>query len=87
VHSHSRVEMALGEATVRAKNQIKGVLKEIGKTLEEVSAFVQDNPEMQQAADKHGDKEGVIGVAANLVAHAAERMKAQSRLRVAVSRL
>jgi len=41
--------MALGEATVRAKNQIKGVLKEIGKTLEEVSAFVQDRSEMRTA--------------------------------------
>jgi hypothetical protein len=82
VNAHSRVQMALGEAKVRAKNEIKGVLDEAGTTLEEVRAFVQDHPEMQQATYKYGHKKGLVGVAANFVAHAAERMRAESRLSV-----
>jgi predicted nucleotide-binding protein (sugar kinase/HSP70/actin superfamily) len=79
VNAHSRVQMALGEAKVRAKNEIKRVLDETGTTLEDVRAFVQDHPEMQQAMYKYGHKKGVVGVAANFVLHAAERMKAESR--------
>ena len=41
--------MALGEAKVRAKNEIKRVLDETGTTIEEVRAFVAEHPEMQQA--------------------------------------
>ena len=77
VNAHSRVQMALGEAKVRAKNEIKKVLDETGTTLEEVRAFVQEHPEMQQATYKYGHKKGLVGVAANFVAHAAERMKAE----------
>jgi len=84
VNAHSRVQMALGEAKVRAKNEINRVLDEYGTTLEEVRAFVQDHPEMQQPMYKYGHKKGVVGVAANFVVHAAERMKAESRDMVAV---
>jgi DNA-binding transcriptional MerR regulator len=69
--------MALGEAKVRAKNEIKRILDETGTTLEEVRAFVQEHPEMQQATYQYGHKKGCVGVAANFVAHAAERMKAE----------
>ena len=79
VNAHSRVQMALGEAKVRAKNEIKRVLDETGTTLDDVRAFVQDHPEMQQAMYKYGHHKGVVGVAANFVLHAAERMKAESR--------
>jgi predicted nucleotide-binding protein (sugar kinase/HSP70/actin superfamily) len=85
VNAHSRVQMALGEAKVRAKNEIKRVLDEAGTTLEEVRAFVQEHPEMQQATYKYGHRKGVVGVAANFVLHAAERMKTESRQMVAVN--
>ena len=85
VNAHSRVQMALGEAKVRAKNEMKRVLDETGTTLEEVRAFVQDHPEMQQAMYKFGHKKGVVGVAANFVLHAAERMKAEKRELVTVN--
>ena len=67
----------MGEAKVRAKNEIKRVCDETGTTIEDVRAFVQDHPEMQQAMYKYGHKKGVVGVAANFVLHAAERMKAE----------
>src|SRR5487761_389551 len=84
VNAHSRVQMALGEAKVRAKNEMKSALEETGYTLEEVQEFVKDHPEMQRPMYKFGHRKGVIGVAANFVLHAAERMKAEMHDMVAV---
>ena len=84
VNAHSRVQMALGEAKVRAKNEMKSVLEKTGVTLEEVSEFVNDHPEMQRPMYKFGHHQGVVGTAANFVLHAAERMKARRRAMVAV---
>jgi len=84
VNAHSRVQMALGEAKVRAKNEIKRVLEESGVTLEDLKAFVAEHPEMQQPMYKYGHRKGVVGVAANFALHAAERMKAERRASVAV---
>ena len=84
VNAHSRVQMALGEAKVRAKNEMKSVLEKTGVTLEEVSEFVNDHPEMQRPMYKFGHHPGVVGTAANFVLHAAERMKAGRRAMVAV---
>ena len=84
VNAHSRVQMALGEAKVRAKNEMKSVLEKTGVTLEEVSEFVNDHPEMQRPMYKFGHHQGVVGTAANFVLHAAERMKAGRRAMVAV---
>jgi predicted nucleotide-binding protein (sugar kinase/HSP70/actin superfamily) len=85
VNAHSRVQMALGEAKVRAKNEIKAVLEKAGYTLEEVQEFVAEHPEMQQPMYKYGHHKGVIGTAANFVLHAAERMKVEKRELVAVN--
>jgi predicted nucleotide-binding protein (sugar kinase/HSP70/actin superfamily) len=84
VNAHSRVQMALGEAKVRAKNEMKGVLEATGVTLDEVREFVEEHPKMQRPMYKFGHRKGVVGVAANFVLHAAERMKAERRAKVAV---
>ncbi len=85
VNAHSRVQMALGEAKVRAKNEMKSVVDKTGATLEDVRAFVNDHPEMQRPMYKFGHRKGVVGVAANFVLHAAERMKAERREMVMVN--
>jgi predicted nucleotide-binding protein (sugar kinase/HSP70/actin superfamily) len=85
VNAHSRVQMALGEAKVRAKNEIKAALEQTGTTLEEVRAFVEDHPEMQRPMYKFGHRQGVVGTAANFVLHAAERMKVERRATVTVN--
>ncbi len=85
VNAHSRVQMALGEAKVRAKNEMKSVLGKTGVALEEVQEFVAEHPEMQQPMYKYGHHKGVVGVAANFVLHAAERLKAERREAVAVN--
>jgi predicted nucleotide-binding protein (sugar kinase/HSP70/actin superfamily) len=84
VNAHSRVQMALGEAKVRAKNEIRRVLDECGVTLEEVREFAAEHPEMQQPMYKYGHRKGVVGVAANFVIHAAERIKAERHAMAAV---
>jgi predicted nucleotide-binding protein (sugar kinase/HSP70/actin superfamily) len=84
VNAHSRVQMALGEAKVRAKNEMKRVLDEAGVSIEDVRAFVAEHPEMQRPMYKYGHRKGVVGVAANFALHAAERMKAERRTSVAV---
>ncbi|MGH9453082.1 MAG: activator of (R)-2-hydroxyglutaryl-CoA dehydratase [Terriglobia bacterium] len=84
VNAHSRVQMALGEAKVRAKNEMKSVLSETGVTLEDVQSFAHEHPEMQRPMYKFGHRKGVIGVGANFVLHAAERMKAEMHQIVAV---
>jgi predicted nucleotide-binding protein (sugar kinase/HSP70/actin superfamily) len=85
VNAHSRVQMALGEAKLRAKNEMKGILSQAGTTLEEVRDFVNDHPEMQQPMYKYGHRKGVIGTAANFVLHATGRMKAERREKVSVN--
>jgi predicted nucleotide-binding protein (sugar kinase/HSP70/actin superfamily) len=84
VNAHSRVQMALGEAKVRAKNEMKAILEETGVTLEDVQEFVAEHPEMQRPMYKYGHRQGVVGVAANFVLHAAQRMKAERKTRVLV---
>lgn len=84
VNAHSRVQMALGEAKVRSKNEMKAVLEETGVTIEEVQAFVAEHPEMQRPMYKFGHRKGVIGVAANFILHAAERMKKERPAKVTV---
>ncbi|MGA2631030.1 MAG: activator of (R)-2-hydroxyglutaryl-CoA dehydratase [Terriglobia bacterium] len=84
VNAHSRVQMALGEAKVRSKNEMKAVLEETSVTLEEVQEFVAEHPEMQRPMYKFGHRKGVVGVAANFVLHAAERMKVERHATIMV---
>jgi len=84
VNAHSRVQMALGEAKIRSKNEMKEALAKTGTTIEEIQEFVKDHPEMQRPMYKFGHRKGVVGVAANFVLHAAERMKAEMHETVAV---
>ena len=84
VNAHSRVQMALGEAKVRAKNEMKAVLEKAAVTIEQVQEFVAGHPEMQQPMYKFGHTKGVIGTAANFVLHAAQRMKAERQTLVTV---
>ncbi len=76
VNAHSRVQMALGEAKAKAKLEFKDVLQNIGKTVDELRAFVDQHPEMQAGLYKVPKYKGAIGTAANFAIHVAERMGA-----------
>jgi predicted nucleotide-binding protein (sugar kinase/HSP70/actin superfamily) len=74
INAHSRVQMALGEAKVKAKTEMKDVLEKLGRNLDDLKAYVGKNPEMSRALYKVPKYKGVIGTAANFAIHVAERM-------------
>jgi predicted nucleotide-binding protein (sugar kinase/HSP70/actin superfamily) len=74
INAHSRVQMALGEAKAKAKLEMKDVLEKLGTPLDDLKAYVAQNPEMEQALYKVPKYKGVIGTAANFAIHVAERM-------------
>jgi predicted nucleotide-binding protein (sugar kinase/HSP70/actin superfamily) len=74
INAHSRVQMALGEAKVKAKGEYRDVLEKIGKSVDELKAYVAEHPEMQSALYHVPKYKGVIGMAANFAVHVAEKM-------------
>jgi hypothetical protein len=74
INAHSRVQMALGEAKVKAKTEFKDVLEKIGKNIDELRAYVDAHPEMSAALYSVPKYKGVIGTAANFAIHVAEKM-------------
>jgi len=77
INAHSRVQMALGEAKAKAKLEFKDVLEKLGKTVDELRAYVDANPELSHALTKVPKYKGVVGTAANFAVHVAERMGTQ----------
>ncbi|HUK88290.1 MAG TPA: hypothetical protein VLT85_11540 [Terriglobales bacterium] len=77
INAHSRVQMALGEAKVKAKNEFKDVLEKLGKSADELRAFAGQHPEMSSALYHVPKYKGVVGTAANFAIHVAEKMGAQ----------
>ena len=79
INAHSRVQMALGEAKAKAKLEFAEVVRNTGKTLEELKAYVEQHPEMQTALYHVPKYKGVIGTAANFAIHVAETMGATTQ--------
>jgi predicted nucleotide-binding protein (sugar kinase/HSP70/actin superfamily) len=75
INAHSRVQMALGEAKVKARQEIDRVQEETGVGLEDARAYAEEHPELQDPLYKVPHAKGVVGAAANFVVHVAELMK------------
>jgi predicted nucleotide-binding protein (sugar kinase/HSP70/actin superfamily) len=84
INAHSRVQMALGEAKVKAREEIERVLEQTGRTLDEVRAYAEEHPQLQDPLYKVPHAKGVIGTAATFVMHVDGLMKAGSRSSAAV---
>jgi hypothetical protein len=69
INAHSRVQMALGEAKVKAKQEIERVQEETGISLEEARAYAEEHPELQDPLYKIPHHKGAIGTAANFLWH------------------
>jgi predicted nucleotide-binding protein (sugar kinase/HSP70/actin superfamily) len=82
INAHSRVQMALGEAKVKAKQEIARVCEEAGVTLDEVRAYAEEHPELQSGLYHVPHDKGVIGTAANFVKHVSKLMQAGGRAAV-----
>jgi predicted nucleotide-binding protein (sugar kinase/HSP70/actin superfamily) len=79
VNAHSRVQMALGEAKAKAKNEFARVLEETGRTLDEIRAYVEAHPDMQRPAWNIPHSKGVVGTAALFVKQVAALMDADEK--------
>jgi hypothetical protein len=75
VNAHSRVQMALGEAKVKSRDEFRDCVSRTGFTIEEIRAFVADHPELRRPMQKTPDATGVVGKAAKFVLHVGTTMK------------
>jgi len=74
VNAYSRVQMALGDAKQKSKNEFKRVLEQTGYTLEDIRAYVARHPALRRPLQPIPHRRGVIGRGANFILHVAERM-------------
>jgi len=75
INAHSRVQMALGEAKAKAKRELAEALEQRGLTLDACRDFVAAHPEMKRPMYIVPHRPGVVGTAAAMVHHIADRRK------------
>jgi predicted nucleotide-binding protein (sugar kinase/HSP70/actin superfamily) len=80
VNAHSRVQMALGEAKVKAKTEFEIALKSTGKSLEQIKEYIAEHPELRRPFYHVPHREGTAGTAAQFVLHVSDRMDRSSRM-------
>ena len=81
INAHSRVQMALGEAKVKARQEFEQVLKSTGKSLQELRDFAAAHPELRRPLYPIPHRDGVTGVAANFALHLNDLINGKARLR------
>jgi predicted nucleotide-binding protein (sugar kinase/HSP70/actin superfamily) len=79
VNAHSRVQMALGEAKMKAKAEFEEVLKSTGKPLGDIRSYIAEHAELRRPFYQVPHREGIAGTAAQFVLHVSDRMDASSR--------
>jgi predicted nucleotide-binding protein (sugar kinase/HSP70/actin superfamily) len=79
VNAHSRVQMALGEAKVKAKAEFEQCLKSTGKSLQEIRAYIDGHPQLKQPFYHVPHRQGVAGTAAQFVLHVSDRIDRDTR--------
>jgi len=77
INAHSRVQMALGEAKSKAKQEFAEALGKAGLTIEQCRAYVDAHPEMKRPLYHVPHHKGIIGTAANFALHIGERMQTE----------
>ena len=80
INAHSRVQMALGEAKVKARMEFEQALKSTGKRLEDIKDYVAKHPELRNLFYPVPHVHGYAGVAANFVLHVNDLMNGKKRL-------
>jgi len=74
INAQSRVQMALGEARVKAREEFERVLQVEGLDLERLREHVAARPELRRGLYHVPRTEGVVGNAANFVLHVANQI-------------
>ena len=81
INAHSRAQMALGEAKMKAKREFKETVASTGLPLDEIKAYLEKHPELQRPMYRVPRREGVVGTAANFVIHVADLIHGNATLR------
>jgi hypothetical protein len=79
VNAHSRVQMALGEAKVKAKTEFEQCLKSTGKSLQEIREYIDEHPELKRPFYHVPHREGIAGTAAQFLLHVNDRIEKDTR--------
>jgi predicted nucleotide-binding protein (sugar kinase/HSP70/actin superfamily) len=79
VNAHSRVQMALGEAKVKAKAEFEQCLKSTGKSLADIHRYMDEHPELKRPFYHVPHREGVAGTAAQFILHVSDRINRDMR--------
>jgi len=79
VNAHSRVQMALGEAKAKARQEFDTVLKSTGKNLDDIKSFVADHPELKRPLYHVPHQPGIAGTGAQFVLHVSKLMDKRNR--------
>src|SRR5215469_16578762 len=79
VNAHSRVQMALGEAKVKAKIEFEEALHSTGTSLSQIKDYIADHPELKRPFYHVPHREGIAGTAAQFVLHVNDRMNRRNR--------
>ncbi|MHC4137906.1 MAG: activator of (R)-2-hydroxyglutaryl-CoA dehydratase [Planctomycetota bacterium] len=74
INAHSRVQMALGEARRKAREEFAAALAATGRTVDEIRAYVAEHPALRSALCQVPKDKRYAGTAANYVTHVAELM-------------
>ena len=77
INAHSRVQMALGEAKLKCKDEFKRAVESTGYTLDQIREFVNlpENRDLRRPLQHVTHHKGVVGKAANFVLDVGARMK------------
>jgi len=81
INAHSRVQMALGEAKVKARMEFEQVLQSTGRRLDDIKDYVAEHPELRNLFYPVPHCEGVTGIAANFVLHVSDLMNGKAKLK------
>jgi predicted nucleotide-binding protein (sugar kinase/HSP70/actin superfamily) len=79
VNAHSRVQMALGEAKVKAKAEFEQCLQSTGKSLRQIRDYIEEHAELKRPFYPVPHREGIAGTAAQFVMHVSDRINRDTR--------
>jgi hypothetical protein len=75
INAHSRVQMALGDARRKAREEFETAVRRTGRSIEEIRSYVEQHPEMRSALYRFPRKKGMAGTSAQFITHVADRMR------------
>ena len=79
VNAHSRVQMALGNARIKAKQEFQEALESTGRTMDEMREYVDTHPALKRPMYKVPKQKDIVGTAANFVLHVSGLMDGRAR--------